>query len=362
MDNITSILSLGTTDASSLRLPDFLQILAIYIRMKRANKISVLNALAVSNPPAFREFMVAAAESAAGDILSSDLFKNFTRQFDVASESYNLDISKYLAIFGAYYKPQEKDFKKFLSDKGQAKAGGEKREALWNQFIGKRKAEQRMRAARAGKKLTSSEDALRESDQKIAHARAALAEHEKALDGLGKDVEKLEGDVSGLAAQVDAAEDPAARQALQKDLAGARAALKSKAKERKRAEMKKDNARDTLDAAERARRETMNELAELRMEQTAREAVGSETGEEELVEDALPIEVYQSAVIPLMTDLLASGAQVIVVLENHFVKLQEINESAIIVHDPGGTTRASKPVSWETARKLGYFKRYNIVQ
>lgn len=362
MDNITSILSLGTTDATSLRLPDFLQILAIYIRMKRANKISFLNALAVSNPPAFQELMVAAAEHAAGDILSSDLFKNFTGQFGVSSESYNLDISKYLAIFGAYYKPQKKEFKKFLAEKGQAKAGGEKREALWNQFIGKRKAEQRMRAARAGKQITSSEGDLRESDQEIATARAALAAREKELEGLGKDVERLEADVSGLTGQVEAAEDGPAKQALQKDLAAARAALKAKSKEKGRTEKKKEQAQASLETAERERRETMHKLAELRMEQTAREAVGSETQEEELVEDALPIEVYQAAVIPLMTDLLASGAQIIVVLENHFVKLQEINENAIIVHDPGGTTRASKPISWETARQLGYFKRYNIVQ
>ena len=65
MNQIVSRLSLGTRDASSLRLPDFLQILAIYLAMVQKQNASSLNALATSNPEQFQTVMVEGAKEAA---------------------------------------------------------------------------------------------------------------------------------------------------------------------------------------------------------------------------------------------------------------------------------------------------------
>jgi hypothetical protein len=240
--------------------------------------------------------------------------------FGVTAQSYDPDLQKALTVFGKYYRPMEGDFQDFLEDQGKEKAKGKEKAGLREEFIKKRKAGFRWRASRAGRDIEKAEEILAEKDAAIQAANEKLGGYREQLAALDPD-----------------SEDRAALEKLKKD------------------------EEETLRGLEAERKSKLEEIAGFRLEQAASEAVGSKTGEEALVEEALPLSVYKMAFIPLMQDLLGSGAQVIVIIHNHFVKLQAISEENIIVHDPAGWGKANTVVSWETARELGYFKRYNVV-
>jgi hypothetical protein len=318
MDAIAAALG-RETPAANMRFPDFLQVLAIYLEMV-GNKAG-LAVLAGSDPAKFEEKMGNAAMLAHGRILNSNNFNRFTSMFGVTAESHDPDLQKALTVFGKYYRPMEGDFKDFLKKKGKEKAGGKEKDRLHDDFIDKRKAGFRWRGSRAGRDIAKAEEKLAEKDTAIQAAKDKLAGYKAKL-------ETLDPETDG----------------------------------RVELEKQKADEEEKLRSLEAERQSTLAEITGFRLEQAASEAVGSETDEEALVEEALPIPVYKMAFIPLMQDLLGSGAQVIVIIHNHFVKLQAISEENIIVHDPAGWGKANTVVSWETARELGYFKRYNVVR
>lgn len=78
-------------------------------------------------------------------------------------------------------------------------------------------------------------------------------------------------------------------------------------------------------------------------------------------DDNLSVDSYRKSALPAMRTLIDSGAQVIVGMENHFVRLQAVSEDAVIVDDPGSGTKKNLKTDWREARDKGYFKMYWVV-
>lgn len=351
MNHIVSRLSLGTQDASTLRLPDFLQILAIYLEMVRKQNASSLNGLATSNLEQFQAVMVEGARQAANNILKSDLFNSFTRQFGIPARSHTLDLNPALAVFGEYYRDFEKDLANYVRKKKnkpkEYRVSNKEKDEFRAQFTVERKANSRRNANRIDQKITEADADLQEIEADIAHTKTTLAKTSEEL-------ETLKADLTAIEAQL------AEREAKEPN-APLKASQKAKSKEEKAVTKKQARLQSDLNKLEDDKMAKLTERAKLQLSQGAHTAVGSETNEVAEVEEALPISTYQNAVLPLMIELLGSGKQVIVNLHNHFVKLQAINLETITVHDPGGFERDNKEITWDEARSLGYFKRYTVV-
>lgn len=350
MNNIVRRLSLETKIANALRLPDFLQILAIYLAMTRKQNASSLNALATSNLEQFQMVMVEGAKEAANDILSSELFHTFTSKFSVPARSHTLDLNPALAVFGAYYRPFEKDLETYVREKKnkprKAPVSEKEKEAFRDEFTEKRKANARQSGRRKGDKIEQADAALVGMETDITATKTALAETNEKLATLQAELSALETQSNQTGGEGQTTANT----------------VKAKNKEHKLMTKKRDRLQNDLNKLEEDKMAQLTEKAKLQLAQGAYEAVGGEMeAEAAAVEETLPLTTYQNAVIPLMNELLGSGKQVIVNLHNHFVKLQAISLENIIVHDPGGIERDNKTVSWEDARTLGYFKRYTVV-
>ncbi len=78
----------------------------------------------------------------------------------------------------------------------------------------------------------------------------------------------------------------------------------------------------------------------------------------EEAEKLLPVDTYREAVLKKINPLLDSGAQILVGMEGHFVRLDGLDKETIQVDDPGEKGFKSLQVTWEQARGLGYFKGF----
>lgn len=74
------------------------------------------------------------------------------------------------------------------------------------------------------------------------------------------------------------------------------------------------------------------------------------------VETKLSIDEYKNAIIEQVGADLDSGKGVVVSISGHYVRLQSIHDTHVIVDDPGQTKRADRKVLWEEARAMGYFR------
>jgi hypothetical protein len=90
---------------------------------------------------------------------------------------------------------------------------------------------------------------------------------------------------------------------------------------------------------------------------TLYETLGEEGGAEELV----PLDDYKATVIPTMQQAIESGFQVMVNLDNHFVRLQSVADDGFVIDDPGKTSGEDNKISWEQGRKYGYFQHYLLI-
>ena len=360
MNQIAANLEAGTNNSKELRFPDFLQVLAVYIQLVRQASAESLVAKALKSPVEFSGMVNAAKPVAAMAITSSNNFNSFASLFGVTVEASNLNFNAVLEVFGDYYRGGDKKLKSKLD--ANTKMSSEKKEALRDAFWKKRKWEARVKAGRDGGAIEEAEAMAKTQAAEIEAGTVSLTEYGLNVETLESDIAMLEKEAVDLNAQLDSAADPGTRQQIKDRIKLNKAELKEKSRTHKKLAKKQQDMIKKLEGLRSDRTGLLNDIANLRMTQSAREAVGSEEGEAEAVEGVLPMSTYKSAVIPLMLDLLGSGDQVIVVLHSHFVKLQAISEESITIHDPGGIGRDNNSVDWETARKEGYFKRYAVAR
>lgn len=102
-------------------------------------------------------------------------------------------------------------------------------------------------------------------------------------------------------------------------------------------------------------RDNLKKYASLK---TIYETLGKEGGAEQLV----PVEDYKAGIIATMQAAIEGGNQVMVNLDNHFVRLQSVAEDGFVIDDPGSVYGEDNKISWETGRKHGYFQHYLLVR
>jgi hypothetical protein len=75
-------------------------------------------------------------------------------------------------------------------------------------------------------------------------------------------------------------------------------------------------------------------------------------------DELLSVDDYREAVLKKVNPLLDKGAQILVGMERHFVRLDALDQDTIQVDDPGEKGFKDLQVTWEQARNLGYFKNF----
>lgn len=72
----------------------------------------------------------------------------------------------------------------------------------------------------------------------------------------------------------------------------------------------------------------------------------------------LKVSTYRNSVLKAVNPLLDTGAQILVGMENHFVRLDALDEDAVQVDDPGYAILKNARLTWQQARDLGMFKGF----
>jgi hypothetical protein len=75
-------------------------------------------------------------------------------------------------------------------------------------------------------------------------------------------------------------------------------------------------------------------------------------------DELLPVSTYRASVLKSLNPLLDSGAQILVGMENHFVKLDALDETTVQIDDPGYGTLKNARLTWKQARDFGMFKTF----
>jgi hypothetical protein len=78
-------------------------------------------------------------------------------------------------------------------------------------------------------------------------------------------------------------------------------------------------------------------------------------------EKSIPMQEYREQVRATIGAKVDRGAQVVVGLSGHYVRLQSLGDDHVIVDDPGRSSRANRKVTWEEARAMGYFASALVV-
>jgi hypothetical protein len=78
-------------------------------------------------------------------------------------------------------------------------------------------------------------------------------------------------------------------------------------------------------------------------------------------ENLIPMQEYRERVRATIGAQVDRGAQVVVGLSGHYVRLQSLGDDHVIVDDPGRATRTNRKVAWEEARAMGYFASALVV-
>jgi hypothetical protein len=75
-------------------------------------------------------------------------------------------------------------------------------------------------------------------------------------------------------------------------------------------------------------------------------------------DSVLSVSSYKSSVLKQIRPLLDSGAQIMVGMENHFVKLESLDADVVKIDDPGYGTLKNARLTWQQARDFGMFKTF----
>jgi hypothetical protein len=79
-------------------------------------------------------------------------------------------------------------------------------------------------------------------------------------------------------------------------------------------------------------------------------------------EALIPMEEYKSRVTQTIGAKMDAGAQVVMGLSGHYVRLQSIQDAFVIVDDPARGSRANRKVMWEEARAMAYFSTCLLIE
>ncbi|MFI7496033.1 hypothetical protein ACH9D2_15125 [Kocuria sp. M4R2S49] len=77
--------------------------------------------------------------------------------------------------------------------------------------------------------------------------------------------------------------------------------------------------------------------------------------------DDISVAAYRQNVLSVIGPELDAGAQIVVYLRGHYVRLQAVHADHVVVDDPGQKARANRKVTYEEARAMAYFKKRLVI-
>lgn len=337
-------------DLSKLRLPDFMQLVAIDLK--------------------------GSASAAAGSITSHAFIIEVARKFglhttevkkgqvqDRKEDDNGFLGTKYarpLDTIGALYRPAATDARKALATNDEYKAlkkDSEKKafaKQFTEDFSEKRRVEYSERVAgwiemdtKTKEQLTALQDALN---------NAPASADPKKPSPFEADLQGKVDEIIGKLGELETA--------IPKELKGKHTELKNiiaeiqkaRAKDGKKPEAGPKNLKVLFDGKGNKDPLTIIEGNLKKYEYV--KGVYDKLGEEGGIEELVPVDDYKASVIPTMQTAINNGNQVMVNLENHFVRLQSVAEDGFTIDDPGNTYGENNKITWEEGRKNGYFKHY----
>lgn len=339
--------ALGVNNANpdqltTLRLPDFMQLVALDIAGDRAKAADSITSHSFIITVAKKFGLKLTEVNKAGDI------KDRAADADYFLGSKH---TKMLDTLGAVYRPADSDARKALNDDETYKALKEKdkREQHASEVTGEYREKQRATYAENVEKWTEIDTAVRDSLVTLQSALTGEVTYETVLPTLDQTVTALkaqqEGDakpfkgkvkqIAGILKRLEAA-----RKKGDKSPAAGLKAVKGLFED-------KGSVLKSVEASIKADEGLTQIYA------TLADSSGIET--------LLPLADYKSTIIPVMQAAINGGNQVMVNLHNHFVRLQSLDEDAIIIDDPGNRQGENVRVPWEQAREYGYFQNYLIL-
>lgn len=314
-------------DPSTLRLPDFLQLLAI------AKFVPMSVETAQADPEAFAKVVSKARDAAVSHITVSSWF-------DTLIEGWGLKSHNVHPFKG---KPGWEELIDRVGEINKGSVGGDEKDLvkkLNSEETKKYKALKTKAEKKANPKKTWTRDNLTAEQKKQVRDNVALYFNVQ-------EPAKLRGQVG----------------ALEKQIASARAKIpppvavvkgkhptKSKTERAAEAQVKKLETRlkskqSELDASEALVKSHVNDYA----------------GDPRALDKIIPIGDYKAIVSAALSKELDAGNQIVGHLYHHFVRVESVEEDGVIIDDPGGYGRKNHLFTWDEARGLGAFTIFNVI-
>ena len=339
-------------DLTNLRLPDFLQLVAIALRGSRDKAAASITSHAFITDVA-RSFGLKVVDIK-GDVRLNNKGED-EKSFMGNKHSGNL------SSIGVLYRPATSDaLKELAKDEEYKKLKGEDQKAYAQQHIEKTTENRRL------KFIQNTEDWKNIDTQAKTQLEVLQAEFAKPNADDPSKPRVFDAEFQAKADEVIKGLGDIAT-AVPKEHEGRKdqinAIIKSLNKAIKTDSKKADKPPKTLAALFDGKgnddpiKQYENNFKKYEKIKTLYETLGEEGGMESLV----PMDDYKATVIPTMQKAIESGFQVMVNLDNHFVRLQSVADDGFVIDDPGKTSGEDNKISWEQGRKYGYFQHYLLI-
>lgn len=314
------------TDLMKLRLPDFLQIVAVehYLTGFGNEKIEIEKA----------------GEEAVKHNTSMDFLVNILKDFGTEAKDYYHPAANQLSAFGTTSREAKNRSKKSSArDEGKQKASkdelvevGKIGEIALNGLMNLNEALKKNESATGGEIENLINTEIRLIEDKIKDSPLIDKKSGKAMKN---NIQRIQKKLSKFAAEITKAEKS-----------------KMKAEKLKKTITSKFNGiKKTLQGEIKAI-QNKDEVKNLKYYEAS--------GTPKEMQESLPMVDYQKGFLKNVSDSVQSGHQVIVNLVGHYVRLQSIDVDKIVVDDPFFAESFS--VTWDEALADGYFRHYIIIK
>jgi len=294
-----------TIDSTEMRMPDFMQLVAIDLSLK--------------DKDATPENIASARWAAADNILSWGFLKDILKAFGAKADSYSHQESEILRAFGGI----TADAKNLLDNEDATKEKG-----------------------------TKATESQTNTGQMYASAVTLMDTPLKTLQNIKPDISAadLKTLITSAVANIktirtaNASSKTVKSMVFDQILNYLNTALESFNAKRSTDDQKRDLA-----------------LKRLKQVETMAKTYSS-GGSLEAMQTVLSVEDYKSSFLTDVTKAMKQGNQVVVGLYNHFERLQSIESDGFVMDDPGRHTNEGMHVSWAKAISAGYFQSYMIIK
>ena len=300
-------------DPAALRLPDFLQLLAI------AKFLNMDLAAAQSDPKAFQAAVKKARDRAASKITDSGWFTELISGWGLKAHN-------------VYPFSKQPGWEQIIDRIGEINRGGVasgERELV-------KKLNDEEKAAKSKKRW--SRETLSEEQKEQVRADVVRYYDEQLPGKLRDELEKLKARRDEIKARLPTPD--------------ATAPTPSKRPRKSKDEL----AIDALEKQVKAKQSALDaetHLADL--------GVNKSAGDPRKLDATIPIDQYKAIVGAALAKELDAGNQIVGHVYQHFIRVEDVHDDGIVIDDPGAWNRKHYLLTWDEARSIGGFARFTVI-